>query len=175
MKIRRGHRLYFTLIELLIVIAIIAILAALLLPALNQARERARTLSCINNQKQIMTILALYTDAHDGKILPWNGGRDGSSGKWQSLLYAYMSGTKVADWGFFGPDNRPYPPFACPATTEALSPQNGGGGIHYGANARTGQSVRSATPRNLPQWSTSTGRESGPRPECSPDAENCAA
>ncbi len=141
MKIRRGHRLYFTLIELLIVIAIIAILAALLLPALNQARERARTLSCINNQKQIMTILALYTDAHDGKILPWNGGRDGSSGKWQSLLYAYMNGTKVADWGFFGPDNRPYPPFACPATTEALSPQNGGGGIHYGANAHTGRTL----------------------------------
>ena len=64
------HSRCFTLIELLIVIAIIAILAALLLPALNQARERARTLRCINNQKQIMTVLAMYTDAHDGKILP---------------------------------------------------------------------------------------------------------
>ena len=59
----------FTLIELLVVIAIIAILAAILLPALNAARERGRQASCISNLKQQTNALSQYIDDSDGYFI----------------------------------------------------------------------------------------------------------
>ena len=63
-------RQYFTLIEMLIVIAIIAILASMLLPALNKAKEKAQAVSCINSAKQI--VLSCNQYANDFGFLPLN-------------------------------------------------------------------------------------------------------
>ncbi|MCS7338003.1 MAG: DUF1559 domain-containing protein [Verrucomicrobiae bacterium] len=58
----------FTLIELLVVIAIIAILAALLLPALNAAKERARRIKCINNHRQLGIALLSYASDNNENL-----------------------------------------------------------------------------------------------------------
>jgi len=62
----------FTLVELLVVIAVIALLMAILLPALGKARELARRIVCSNNLKTLMTANFAYTSNYDGYFLPVN-------------------------------------------------------------------------------------------------------
>lgn len=91
----------FTLIELCIVIAVIAILVSMLLPALSNVREKVKGIACAGNLRQCGTALSMYTDDFSGWIPPYmldSYGYSGASAYWMSFLISgrYLSGADNA-------------------------------------------------------------------------------
>jgi prepilin-type N-terminal cleavage/methylation domain-containing protein len=90
----RARARAFTLVELLVVIAIIGILVALLLPAVQAAREAARRTQCLNNMKQLSLGCHMYADAH--KVFPY-GANTSNQVAWRAYILPFIDQAPLFD------------------------------------------------------------------------------
>ena len=130
-QVRKG----FTLIELLVVIAIIAILAAILFPVFAQAREKARSTSCLSNFKQLGTAFTMYLQDYDEMVLPrYNAcpetgpaATPDASTLWTGTIQPYIKNKQI---------------FVCPSSTQSV----------YGDTWNTRSAVSSGYNQTISGW-----------------------
>lgn len=135
-KMLRRRHAAFTLVELLVVVGIIAVLVAILLPALSRARQAANSIACQSNLRQIGLALLLYTDGNKGKY-PYC--QNSSGNQWFPALSAVLTGQ----------DGAPYAQvFKCPSVVLE------GGDVHYTVHSNL---FPDATHLNDPNWRLRAG------------------
>lgn len=119
----------FTLIELLVVIALIAILSSMIAPALKSAQDKAKTISCANNVRQMLLATQLYEEDNKSFPICWFP----PNGIWYRQLQPYVGRT---------PDTPGQGVFVCPASLQkrlpsgALEPGGFWGFLSYAMNGR---------------------------------------
>lgn len=140
---RRAYRPAFTLVELLVVIAVIALLMGILLPTLSGARDAGRRVVCMSNQRQLWMAWSMYADNNAGKPVAhvepnsyqrvyWYGAEDPQTGRvdhTRGMLADYLDAT-----------HGPRSAFECPSQPEGSYREQGSGGgftTTYGYNAYT--------------------------------------
>jgi prepilin-type N-terminal cleavage/methylation domain-containing protein/prepilin-type processing-associated H-X9-DG protein len=134
---RRKRARAFTLVELLVVIGIIALLIAILMPALSSARRQAQTIACASNLKQIYNGMLMYANDYNGWLMPTIG----ASGIGFPAWPMYLNNEDTTSTGWRAPIN--YIPskevFFCP--TQDRRQQGGSFRGSYGMNGRMGSDV----------------------------------
>ncbi|MBN2640028.1 MAG: prepilin-type N-terminal cleavage/methylation domain-containing protein [Victivallales bacterium] len=112
----------FTMVELLIVMAIIAILASMLLPTIQQARMKGFLASCTSNMRQLSLAVAMYSNDHDGWLPNCNGGNS----NWVERIA--LAGGSAAGWNYGWKSG------ASPATKKLFLCPVGNNEAYYGVN-----------------------------------------